>query len=180
MVTNSVDDKIWEAFERLLMDNNQQFSDIRVGQICKVADIHRSTFYRHFEDKYQLLEYGLKKLWQDYFDLSKKARVYEPFQTAESFYTKSKGKKLINKHLSDDNFIEVVDHFFLEQMKAAVLDVLPQDIDLPKELIALYTVTNIQVVEEWQKQEKLSLTAKELDDYYQQLVMKSLSFDLEQ
>ncbi len=88
--------------------------------------------------------------------------------------------RLINKHLSDDNFIEVVDHFFLEQMKAAVLDVLPQDIDLPKELIALYTVTNIQVVEEWQKQEKLSLTAKELDDYYQQLVMKSLSFDLEQ
>ncbi|MEQ7217339.1 hypothetical protein ABQD64_02710 [Vagococcus fluvialis] len=73
-----------------------------------------------------------------------------------------------------------MDHFFLEQMKAAVLDVLPQDIDLPKELIALYTVTNIQVVEEWQKQEKLSLTAKELDDYYQQLVMKSLSFDLEQ
>jgi hypothetical protein len=73
-----------------------------------------------------------------------------------------------------------VDHFFLEQMKAAVLDVLPQDTDLPKELIALFTVTNIQVVEEWQKQEKLSLTAKELDDYYQRLVMKSLSFDLEQ
>ena len=73
-----------------------------------------------------------------------------------------------------------MDHFFLEQMKAAVLDVLPQDTDLPKELIALFTVTNIQVVEEWQKQERLSLTAKELDDYYQQLVMKSLSFDLEQ
>ena len=73
-----------------------------------------------------------------------------------------------------------MDHFFLEQMKAAVLDVLPQDIDLPKELIALFTVTNIQVVEEWQKQEKLSLTAKELDDYYKRLVMKSLSFDLEQ
>lgn len=73
-----------------------------------------------------------------------------------------------------------MDHFFLEQMKAAVLDVLPQDTDLPKELIALFTVTNIQVVEEWQKQERLSLTVKELDDYYQQLVMKSLSFDLEQ
>lgn len=73
-----------------------------------------------------------------------------------------------------------MDRFFLEQMKAAVLDVLPQDTDLPKELIALFTVTNIQVVEEWQKQERLSLTAKELDDYYQQLVMKSLSFDLEQ
>lgn len=73
-----------------------------------------------------------------------------------------------------------MDRFFLEQMKAAVLDVLPQDTDLPKELIALFTVTNIQVVEEWQKQEKLSLTAKELDDYYKKLVMKSLSFDLEQ
>lgn len=177
MLTDSVDDRIWQAFESLLMDKNQQFSDIRVRQICKGANIHRSTFYRHFEDKYQLLEYGLKKLWQDYFDLSKKTRVYEPFQTAESFYTKSKGKKLINQHLGDDNFIEVVNHFFLEQMKAAVLDVIPKEVDLPKELIALFTVTNIQVVEEWQKQERLNLTAKELDAYYKQLVMKSLSID---
>lgn len=92
MVTDSVDDKIWEAFERLLMDNNQQFSDIRVGQICKVADIHRSTFYRHFEDKYQLLEYGLKKLWQDYFDLSKKHVFMNPFKQQNLFILNQKEK----------------------------------------------------------------------------------------
>lgn len=32
------------------------FEEITVTDICKKAMVHRTTFYKHFEDKYQLLE----------------------------------------------------------------------------------------------------------------------------
>lgn len=34
----------------------QPFEDISVTDICKKAMVHRTTFYKHFQDKYQLLE----------------------------------------------------------------------------------------------------------------------------
>lgn len=34
----------------------QPFEEISVTDICKKAMVHRTTFYKHFEDKYQLLE----------------------------------------------------------------------------------------------------------------------------
>lgn len=34
----------------------QPFEEITVTDICKKAMVHRTTFYKHFEDKYQLLE----------------------------------------------------------------------------------------------------------------------------
>ena len=35
------------------------FDDIRVTDLCERADIHRSTFYDHFEDKFHLLTFGI-------------------------------------------------------------------------------------------------------------------------
>ncbi len=40
-------------FELML---KQPFEEISVTDICKKAMVHRTTFYKHFEDKYQLLE----------------------------------------------------------------------------------------------------------------------------
>lgn len=60
-------EKIWKAFYKELIKTDVFFKDIRVNDICALAGIHRSTFYRYFEDKYQLLECGLNDLWQEYF-----------------------------------------------------------------------------------------------------------------
>ena len=43
------------ALEHLLED--QQFSHLTVDQICDEALLHRSSFYRYFHDKYDLLEH---------------------------------------------------------------------------------------------------------------------------
>lgn len=173
-------DNIWYHFEELLLTKNMFFSDIRVGQICKQSNVHRSTFYRHFEDKYQLLEFGLGKIWLDYFDLPEKNRVFKPFQTAEIFYTQSKGEKLINKHLGDDNFLFTVNQFFLKEMKKTVIEILPDDMTLPKELLANFAVTTIEVVENWQQETNQDLTSQELDSYYYELIRSNLVLDLSQ
>ena len=36
---------------------------ITIDQICKEAQIHRSTFYRYFKDKYDLLEFFFNEMF---------------------------------------------------------------------------------------------------------------------
>lgn len=36
--------------------DKKSFDDIKVSDICKVANVHRTTFYSYFSDKYDLLD----------------------------------------------------------------------------------------------------------------------------
>jgi AcrR family transcriptional regulator len=45
--------ELFNALERLM--KNKSFEDIKVSDICVEALINRSTFYDHYEDKYELL-----------------------------------------------------------------------------------------------------------------------------
>lgn len=49
---------LWEALRTLLAERS--FEQISVTDICEGATINRTTFYKHFESKYELLSYGLK------------------------------------------------------------------------------------------------------------------------
>lgn len=40
----------------LFLLNKRAFDDIKVSDICKVANIHRTTFYSYFSDKYDFLD----------------------------------------------------------------------------------------------------------------------------
>ena len=54
------DKLILDTFMNLLKEKS--FDDIRISDICNGAMIHRTTFYKHFEDKYNLLSYALKNI----------------------------------------------------------------------------------------------------------------------
>ena len=49
---------LWEALHTLLEERS--FEQIGVTDICEQATINRTTFYKHFESKYDLLSYGIK------------------------------------------------------------------------------------------------------------------------
>ncbi len=49
---------LWEALRTLLEERS--FEQISVTDICEEAMINRTTFYKHFESKYDLLSYGIK------------------------------------------------------------------------------------------------------------------------
>lgn len=53
---------IWEALLSLLQE--QPFASISVRMISERAMVHRATFYTHFQDKYALLDYGLRETFQ--------------------------------------------------------------------------------------------------------------------
>jgi AcrR family transcriptional regulator len=52
---------LWEALMALLAE--QAFEEITVKQICERAMVHRTTFYKHYEDKYALLEQGIRQMY---------------------------------------------------------------------------------------------------------------------
>lgn len=49
---------LWKALIELLMERN--FEEISVTEICDRAMVHRTTFYKHYEDKYGLLAHGIQ------------------------------------------------------------------------------------------------------------------------
>src|SRR5690348_2615064 len=71
---------LWNALEELLSEPSQSFNTITVNQICERAMVHRTTFYKHFEDKYDLLFFGMSEFKYDYMKLSLEERVKKPFE----------------------------------------------------------------------------------------------------
>src|SRR5215472_1146980 len=52
---------LWEALMALL--STRAFEEITVKDICERAMVHRTTFYKHYEDKYALLEQGMRQMY---------------------------------------------------------------------------------------------------------------------
>ena len=55
-----------EAFFKLLA--KKPFEEIKVNDICNLAMIHRTTFYHHFQDKYDLLDFCIQDIEQELID----------------------------------------------------------------------------------------------------------------
>jgi len=52
---------LWEALMAELSE--RAFEEITVKDICERAMVHRTTFYKHYEDKYALLEQGMQQMY---------------------------------------------------------------------------------------------------------------------
>lgn len=51
---------LWDALMALLVERD--FEKISVKDICEQAMVHRTTFYKHYEDKHDLLLRGMKEM----------------------------------------------------------------------------------------------------------------------
>ena len=54
---------LWESLMAELSE--RAFEEITVTDICERAMVHRTTFYKHYEDKYALLEQGIRQMYDD-------------------------------------------------------------------------------------------------------------------
>ncbi len=45
--------------------SERTIEEITVSDICERAMVHRTTFYKHYEDKYALLEQGIRQMYDD-------------------------------------------------------------------------------------------------------------------
>ena len=53
-----------EAFTGLMEE--KRFEDITVGELCERAMIRRTTFYKHFADKYEYFTFYIKEMRESF------------------------------------------------------------------------------------------------------------------
>ncbi|WP_338554420.1 TetR/AcrR family transcriptional regulator [Paenibacillus sp. KS-LC4] len=83
----------------LSLMEKQSFEAITVQQICDLAMVHRTTFYTHFNDKYDLLTRTLRQIAEEEFMLDKHTPP-EIFQ--ELFEIATKHKSIFSQLLSEE------------------------------------------------------------------------------
>ena len=73
-MTNKEDLRVRRTY-KLLSDalielmKKKEFEKISVSDICSLAMVHRTTFYTHFTDKYDLLRYVMRKIEKPFDDI---------------------------------------------------------------------------------------------------------------
>lgn len=74
------------ALSNALMEllNKKSFDEIKVVDICEMAQVHRTTFYKHFEDKYHLLNYVTNVIINE---LLESFAPIQGYASPEEFYT---------------------------------------------------------------------------------------------
>ncbi len=81
----------------LLMMKDKPFEDIKVADICRVALTNRSTFYDHFNDKYELLYALMKDMEQN---LITKLQDNTNISSSKEYYIKM--IELLFEHISEN------------------------------------------------------------------------------
>ena len=55
-LNRETDERIIRTVYRMMTQEQRQIGKITVREICERAEIHRSTFYAHYRDVYDLVE----------------------------------------------------------------------------------------------------------------------------
>ncbi len=79
--------KTYLSLTRALLEMMEEmpFEDIKVKELCDRAMIRKSTFYKHFADKYELLEFIVKEVIEDY---NERIKQDSPADDPVAFYNK--------------------------------------------------------------------------------------------
>lgn len=165
-------------FESLLdLLSEKRFEDISVTDICNNAMIHRTTFYKHFEDKYQLLKFCIKEFQISF---SKKNNEYYKFENLSDYYfntmknilefiTSSSNKSHFtallknNRHLIPTIFHQTVVEDIIINLEDAKKNGI--DISIPIPIIAEFYAGAIISVIRWWFENDMSISIEELMKY---------------
>lgn len=97
------------ALIELLEENT--FDNIKVTEICDKAMVHKTTFYNHFEDKYELLNYSLLRIHKEIIEKAiKNEGIIEYYLSIAKCYIKyiKDNPRLFKSIISDgDNNVEL-------------------------------------------------------------------------
>ncbi len=105
--------KTYLAVTKALVEMMEEmpFEDIKVKELCERAMIRKSTFYKHFADKYELLAFIVKEVINDY---NERIRQDSPADDPAAFYNKmldyvfefvKANQKLIRSAIRSDSLV---------------------------------------------------------------------------
>ena len=157
----------------------RSFESLSVNEICESGMVHRTTFYKHFYDKYDLLVYLFKLLTKDYFSTDLKDRLNNPFQTIEATFTNKEELEKIEKVQKDDvSFGKIFKEVCVDIMKADIKENIHRisvDKTIPEDLVFYIYGSTLDGFMEWIKQENIQWPASEIDKVFHKAINISIS-----
>lgn len=156
---------LYDALIFLMKQTN--FENIKVADICKYALVNRSTFYNHYQDKYDLLDDMLTNLKNKIFNLNN-------YQDIKSYYLSFFSTLLdyINEHKKSftdiliNNKNDIMIDILLNKL---VKDILDNTKLKEKEIVVkFYLGGTIYLITEYLNQDKY--TKKDMLDYLDKLI----------
>ena len=156
---------LYDALILLMKQTN--FENIKVADICKYALVNRSTFYNHYQDKYDLLDDMLTNLKNKIFNLNNYQDIksyYLSFFSTLLDYINEHKKSFTNILINNKNGIMI--DILLNKL---VKDILDNTKLKEKEIVVkFYLGGTIYLITEYLNQDKY--TKKDMLDYLDKLI----------
>ena len=163
---------LWEALLTLM--TQQKFETISVKNICDQAMVHRTTFYKHYTDKYDLLTRGiqlmhellLSELERTAEDASAYIRFFEFVALHERFYRVMLGGSGVQSYQTQ------LRNYFAEAIAADMQksEKVGQTLSIPQSLQAHFYAGAIVSTLTWWLSTDLPYSAQQMGQYLRSLL----------
>ncbi|MBW3492564.1 TetR/AcrR family transcriptional regulator [Bacillus sp. FDAARGOS_1420] len=167
---------LWDSLFELMTQSKQKYSSITINQICDLAMVHRTTFYKHFEDKDALLAFGFKRYGEMITEIPLLDRLSKPFQVMEQFLHHEEIGKILEAQMSDEQFISRIHYLSHETRKqeTEALNQLCKNHTMPNDLIIEFYSGVITSLSAWWFQNERKVSAAEMDRHFHQLINRDI------
>ncbi|QWI48300.1 TetR/AcrR family transcriptional regulator [Bacillus mycoides] len=167
---------LWDSLFELMTQSKQKYSSITINQICDRAMVHRTTFYKHFEDKDALLAFGFKRYGTMIAEIPISYRLSKPFQVMEQFLHHEEIGKILETQMSDEQFNSRIHYLSHETRKqeTEALNQLCKNHTMPNDLITEFYSGVITSLSTWWFQNERKVSAAEMDQHFHQLINRDI------
>ncbi|PTE73674.1 TetR/AcrR family transcriptional regulator [Staphylococcus devriesei] len=149
------------------------YSTITVNKICENANVHRTTFYKHFYDKKEILVYLFKLTGDDYFSTDIKERINNPFQVLAKSFNKEELFRIEMKQQDDKEFKKIYNDYLIEIVQNDFknnMHCLEVDHTVPKSLISYVFGSVLAAFIEWKMNEHATINSQHMDQIFHKLL----------
>jgi AcrR family transcriptional regulator len=168
-----------DALNELILEKG--YEAMTVQDIIDRANVGRSTFYSHFQDKEDLLLNGVESLWVE---LEKHLRnaipteetiwtlclsMFEHAQGQRSLYKAlvgNQGGNLALKHIQKQLYELIYEHLKFAMSK--------NDTGMPPEILAHYFVSSFIALLTWWLDNDTTYSAQQMNNFYRQLIQRGV------
>lgn len=161
----------------------QSFDDISVVDICDKAMVHRATFYKHFNDKNDFMEYVTRVKLREFYENGAKIHIETDLKNAYhiiienvlSFVEANKAMLRLSINSSNNNFIESLHKIIYEELidLLNVLSLNGENFSTPVEIKAQFLTGGFcELLRMWIRNENVC-TKAQLIDYIEKLLRTS-------
>ena len=162
-----------EALFSLMQE--KRYSTITVKDIIERADVGRSTFYLHCQDKEDLLEDGLDEMIRqiDHSALADGKHLLPVRQIFQHIHDEQHRFKSLAASGSIDRLYQILEGYMRKNMETTLAAQVPagRQLTVPIPILAASLSGSFLALLKWYLENKMIYSPEQMDQFFQQLVM---------